>query len=117
MFLNLINQLGQIMIDCSLKIKYCHAICCYFTTVLEKGDYVENTICTEQTLNGLIKITKKEGSCECVHLSSNEKCGVYQDRPKQCKNYDCRTDSRIWIDFEANILNTEFIKKLKNHKL
>lgn len=105
------------MVDCSSKIEYCQAICCYFSTMLEENDYDPNTICTEKTVGGLIKIAKKERTCECIHLSKNRKCEVYHSRPLQCLNYDCRDDSRIWVDFNRNILNTEFIKRLKSHKI
>lgn len=38
----------------------------------------------------------------CVYLSE-EGCGCYAIRPGTCRSYDCRGDSRIWLDFENKL--------------
>jgi hypothetical protein len=30
-------------------------------------------------------------------------CTVYDDRPGTCREYDCREDKRVWIDYEKRI--------------
>src|SRR5581483_1842664 len=42
----------------------------------------------------------------CVHLDRTTKCcGSYDARPMVCRTYDCRNDTRIWLDFERRIIN------------
>lgn len=38
----------------------------------------------------------------CVYLGAAG-CGCYERRPGTCRSYDCREDSRIWLDFENKI--------------
>jgi len=40
----------------------------------------------------------------CVHCTTGSRtCGVYVNRPGVCRTYDCRKDTRIWVDFEARV--------------
>lgn len=39
----------------------------------------------------------------CIYLGESG-CGCYELRPGQCRSYDCRSDDRIWLDFENKIL-------------
>jgi Putative zinc- or iron-chelating domain len=42
----------------------------------------------------------------CAHLDrETHRCGVYAQRPIPCRGYDCRKDTRIWLDFEARVVN------------
>lgn len=51
---------------------------------------------------------ESDGLCShCDHTS--RACGIYEDRPTPCKRYSCAGDSRIWTDFDAMELNTEWI--------
>lgn len=34
-----------------------------------------------------IKALNKEAGVPCVHLTSDNKCGIYEDRPWGCKGY------------------------------
>lgn len=42
------------------------------------------------------------GDDGCVYLGAAG-CGCYEQRPGTCRSYDCRGDSRIWLDFENKI--------------
>ena len=40
----------------------------------------------------------------CVHNDPDGRgCGVYGERPAPCRAFDCRGDSRIWLDYEKRI--------------
>ena len=40
----------------------------------------------------------------CVHNDPDQHgCTVHKFRPRICRLYDCRKDTRIWVDFEQRI--------------
>jgi hypothetical protein len=40
----------------------------------------------------------------CVHNDpASRGCTVHAQRPATCRRYDCRNDTRVWLDFEARI--------------
>jgi len=42
----------------------------------------------------------------CVHCAhDSRRCTIYERRPGLCRTYDCRGDTRIWLDFERRIPN------------
>ena len=49
-------------------------------------------------------LLRRETDGLCSHLDrKTQACDVYQNRPAACRTYDCRTDQRVWIDFEKRI--------------
>ena len=50
----------------------------------------------------LIRQRKSDGYC--VHNDPTTRaCTVHAQRPRTCRVYDCRSDKRIWTDFEQRI--------------
>jgi Fe-S-cluster containining protein len=46
-----------------------------------------------------------ESDGQCSHLDrKTHGCTIYQQRPAACRGFDCRGDSRIWLDFEKRII-------------
>ena len=44
----------------------------------------------------------------CVHLEpGNSGCSIYEHRPVPCRAFDCRKDSRIWLDFAKEKINPD----------
>jgi hypothetical protein len=44
----------------------------------------------------------------CRHLArATCRCTVWEHRPIPCRGYDCRDDARIWLDFEARLINPD----------
>lgn len=39
----------------------------------------------------------------CVHQTADYACEIYEDRPSLCRQFDCRRDPRIWVDFKKRI--------------
>jgi Fe-S-cluster containining protein len=78
---------GQaVEIDCFARIPLCHARCCTFKFFLTKQDLDEG----------------KDGYC--THSDPQTRaCTIHDKRPYVCRQYDCRNDIRIWIDFEKRI--------------
>ena len=48
-----------------------------------------------------------EGHCAALSIEIDGRfvCTIYERRPGLCRTYDCRGDTRIWLDFERRIPN------------
>ena len=54
---------------------------------------------------------RHEASGYCTHIDpATLACRIYGDRPAVCRGYSCAGDDRIWLDFEAMVLNVEWIE-------
>ena len=89
-------------VDCLSLLPICQARCCSLKFWLTKQDLDEgvarwdygNPYWIQQAADGY-----------CVHFDRNAHgCTIHAQRPHICRKYDCRTDKRIWIDFEQRIL-------------
>jgi Fe-S-cluster containining protein len=87
-------------LDCNALLPICKARCCSLTFTLSKQDLNEGVV--RWRYDRPYYILRQDN--RCVHLAEGGGCGVYQQRPKTCRVYDCRTDKRIWADFEKKIL-------------
>jgi len=88
-------------IDCASLIPLCHGRCCTFRFFLSKQDLDEgaarwdygNPYWIKQAPNGY-----------CTHSDPQTRgCMIHAKRPHVCRQYDCRSDKRVWIDFEQRI--------------
>lgn len=92
-------------IDCASRYHICHAACCALRFPLSKQDLDEGVVRWEL---GRPYRNRQGADGLCVHLDrGTHRCSVYQHRPGICRVYDCRQDSRIWLDFERAIINPE----------
>jgi Fe-S-cluster containining protein len=88
-------------IDCEARLPLCKGRCCTLLFALSRQDLEEGVIRWELGKPYQIKQTR-EG--RCVHMNSTTRfCSVYEHRPAVCRTYSCRTDKRIWIDFDKRI--------------
>jgi Fe-S-cluster containining protein len=87
-------------IDCEARIPLCHGRCCKLTFPLSFQDLDEGVVRWEYQQPYVIK---HRGDGYCVHITPQRGCGVYAHRPAVCRSYDCRSDPRIWTDFEKRI--------------
>jgi hypothetical protein len=88
-------------IDCAARIPLCGARCCSLEVALSPQDVAEKKLPFEIDRPYLLPrdpITKR---CACMDDAGT--CTVYEHRPATCREYDCREDARVWIDFEARI--------------
>jgi hypothetical protein len=79
-------------INCADRTHLCHAACCKLWEIPEIG---------------------KPKDTKCENLTCGLRCGIYEDRPPTCRQYDCRNDKRIWLDFENYVINPELEERLK----
>lgn len=86
-------------VDCASLIPLCGARCCSFEVSLSAQDVAERTIPFDMMRP--YALPKANGTCVC--RAADGACTIYERRPGACRAYDCRHDSRVWIDFEARI--------------
>ncbi len=89
-------------IDCEARMPLCKGRCCTFTFPLSFQDLDERVIRWDYGRPYLILQREDDGYCTHNHAETHT-CTVYEHRPAVCRTYDCRGDSRIWLDFEARI--------------
>ena len=88
-------------IDCVARLPLCKARCCKLSFPLSFQDLDERVVQWNYRVPYQIR-QRDDGYC--VHCDAGSKqCGVYDQRPGTCRIYDCRQDSRIWLDFERRI--------------
>ena len=93
---------GQgVVIDCASLIPLCHGRCCSFKFFLSKQDLDEGAARWDY---GNPYWIKQAPDGFCVHSDPQTRgCAIHARRPHVCRQYDCRSDQRVWIDFEKRI--------------
>jgi Fe-S-cluster containining protein len=92
-------------IDCASLIHLCKARCCQLTFPLSFQDLDERVVAWNYSAP--YQIRQKEDAY-CVHnQDEGRQCGIYNHRPATCRQFDCRQDKRIWLDFEKQIPASE----------
>jgi Fe-S-cluster containining protein len=97
-----------VAVDCSRRLPICKAVCC-------KLDFA---LSVEEIESGGIKwdlgrpyFVRHKPDGYCAHQDQHRGCTIYQGRPGVCRQYSCAKDARIWKNFEALELNTEWIEQ------
>jgi Fe-S-cluster containining protein len=95
-------------VNCAERMHICHAVCCELDFALS-GEEIERGVLRWDM--GRPYVIRHEDDGLCVHNDrATGGCQVYDDRPTPCRRYSCATDERIWTDFDAMELNTEWIE-------
>jgi len=90
-------------IACAERIQLCRGACCRLEVHLSRQDLAEGVVRWDVGRPYTLR-HREDGSCH--HQDPTTKsCGVHGQRPLVCRQYDCRSDPRIWIDFEARVPN------------
>jgi Fe-S-cluster containining protein len=88
-------------IDCETRLPLCQARCCSFAVTLSRQDIAEGQLAWE--IDRPYRLARGPDGY-CGHLGRDDaRCQRYEHRPATCRAYSCRTDQRIWLDFEARI--------------
>jgi len=87
---------------CDELLHLCRARCCTLSFALSTADLDEGVIRWDYGQPYLIRQRKSDGYC--VHCDPDAlTCSVHAQRPRVCRSYDCREDTRIWIDYAQRI--------------
>jgi Fe-S-cluster containining protein len=88
-------------IDCAARLPLCRARCCTMNVALSARDLDERILRWDL---GRPYLLARSADGYCVHHDGpSGSCTVYQARPASCRRFDCRSDRRIWADFEGRI--------------
>ncbi|MCA9641427.1 MAG: YkgJ family cysteine cluster protein [Myxococcales bacterium] len=88
-------------INCAELRPLCKSRCCTLKFSLSIQDLDERVVRWDYSRPYQIA-SRPDGYC--VHCDAEKgACQVYQQRPAVCRTYDCRKDSRIWLDFDKRI--------------
>lgn len=88
-------------IDCEARLHLCHARCCSFQVLLSRQDVTEGELTWD--IDHPYRLSRAADGY-CGHLGRDDgHCQRYEHRPATCRSYSCKTDRRVWIDFEARI--------------
>ncbi len=95
-------------IDCEKRLPICRAACCALTYALSIQDINEGI----RWSLGKPFMNARKSDGYCMHLQRDTfRCSLYEHRPSVCRQYSCRNDRRIWLDFDKMIINPEPFKE------
>ena len=99
----------EVGVDCTSRIDVCQMMCCKLWFVLSVQDLTEGIVSWNCGMP--YSIAQNEDGY-CVHLDHCKGCKIYPNRPLVCRSYSCRSDRRIWLDYENKVLNPEAVAAL-----
>ncbi len=106
---------SELIVDCESRYPLCRGICCTLWFALSVQDLEERIVRWNYAYPYGIA---QDQDGYCVHFErSSYQCTIYENRPLLCRTYDCRSDKRIWIDFESKIINPELGPRLEKLKV
>lgn len=91
---------------CLELLPICGARCCSFEVALTTQDLDEGQLRWDYATPYLLSKRAEDGLCVYNHGG----CDVYATRPAPCRRYDCRSDTRIWIDYERRLLTPKLVQ-------
>jgi Fe-S-cluster containining protein len=95
-----------VAVDCAARMHVCQAVCCRLNFALSIAEIEGGHV--RWDLGRPYFIRHEQDGC-CTHRTASGSCAIYAHRPGVCRRYSCEHDSRIWKDFAAMELNTEWI--------
>jgi Fe-S-cluster containining protein len=92
---------GAVIVDCASRVHLCRARCCTFDFYLTEQDLDEGIVRWDY---GRPYWIQKQTDGYCLHCELGSlRCRIHANRPYVCRAYDCRDDTRVWLDFERMI--------------
>lgn len=94
-------------VDCAARLPVCGAVCCKLKFPLSAAEVDAGRLKWDI---GHPYVIRHASTGYCVHNNAGSRsCAVYEDRPGVCRRYSCAGDTRIWSDFDAMVLNHEWL--------
>lgn len=89
-------------VPCLENMPICKARCCAFTFALSSDDLDAGVVRWDYGRPYIIRQRESDG--KCVHNDATTgHCTVHTQRPHICRSYDCRSDPRVWVDYDKRI--------------
>jgi hypothetical protein len=89
-------------IDCAALMPICQGRCCRLKVCLAPEDLDERILSWDYAKPYQLRRRPSDGYCNYSDPQTHF-CNAYEHRPAVCRSYDCRQDTRIWIDFDRRI--------------
>lgn len=86
---------------CAELVALCGARCCRLSFALSSQDLDEGVIRWDHGRPYLIR-HGADGACHHL-VPGGGGCDAYAHRPAPCRQYDCRRDPRVWLDYERRL--------------
>lgn len=92
-------------LDCSAHHAICDAACCTsFNVFLTAEEAASNKYLWDVAMPYRL-LVDEDG--RCVYFDNiTHRCTIWKDRPASCRNFDCRSDDRIWDDYPTRNLSS-----------
>jgi Fe-S-cluster containining protein len=104
---------ATVIVDCEARLPICKAVCCTLPFPLSAAEVEGGKVKWDL---GHPYMIRHDQHGMCVHNDhSTGGCTIYADRPAVCHGYSCANDERIWKDFDAMVLNEEFLGSRKRN--
>jgi len=88
-------------IDCAAHFHLCRGRCCSFHVALDPVEVRQGRLRFDLDEPYLLE---RAADGYCSHMRAGDGgCEAYDDRPATCRDYDCRHDPRVWIDYPQRI--------------
>jgi Fe-S-cluster containining protein len=101
-------------IDCQARFAICKGACCSMEVPLSVQDLEEGAVRWDIARPYYLK---KQDDGRCTHQDgATYFCDKYEQRPLPCRSYSCRSDARIWRNFEQRIPNEKGIAAILAYK-
>lgn len=102
-----------VVVDCSARLPVCKAVCCKLDFALSVDELESGSV--KWDLGRPYFIRHDPDGC-CTHRDQQTgSCTIYENRPAVCRSYSCANDARIWTNFDAMELNTDWIEQNLGH--
>jgi Fe-S-cluster containining protein len=102
---------NEVTIDHRGRLSLCRAVCCSFIFALTKEEVQKGHIQCDPKRPYFIA---RDEDGFCAHLDRKTLvCRIWEERPRRCRQYDCRHDTNVWIDWEKNIMNPNVFDHLR----
>jgi len=88
-------------IPCDELMHLCEARCCKLEFALSTQDLDEGSVRWNHARPYFV-LQRSDGYC-CHNDPQTRGCHVYASRPAPCRQFDCRDDTRIWLDYDKRI--------------
>jgi Fe-S-cluster containining protein len=88
-------------VDCASLLHLCKGRCCAMRVSLSEEDLAEHRLAWDLQQPYVLRRDPDHGYCS--YIGEAGRCQVYDDRPATCRQYDCRNDPRVWLDWEQRI--------------
>ena len=87
-------------IDCASRFHLCQGRCCTLSVDLAREDLADGV---KWEIDEPYKLLHDADAwCHYIDRATGG-CTIYDKRPAICREYDCREDPRVWVDFAGRV--------------